>query len=164
MFREMTCKVVMLISFVILTGCSTTSSISVINPDGINEDFTISSISVKDSTNKLLDIDIENLMRVAVERELSKHSMLNLNDNGYVLKISIINYAKGNAFARWMLPGAGKTSLSVKADVFDEKEMLVANAEAERSVSAGGGYTIGAWEQVFDDVAEALVADILSLK
>jgi hypothetical protein len=41
---------------------------------------------------------------------------------------------------------------------------LIATAQAERSVSARGGFTIGAWQQVFDDVAKALVADFLSLK
>ena len=164
MFREMISKVALLISFITLASCSTSSSISVVNPEKLNDNFTVSSILVKDSTAKLLDIDIEKLMKVAVEKELSKQGILDLSDNGYILRISIINYAKGNAFARWMLPGAGKTSLSVKADVFNNQEILIANAQAERSVSAGGGYTIGAWEQVFDDVAKALVADFLSLK
>ena len=36
----------------------------------------------------------------------------------------------------------------------------IAKIPIDRSVAAGGGYTIGAWEYVFTDVAERLVQDL----
>jgi hypothetical protein len=35
-----------------------------------------------------------------------------------------------------------------------------ATAQVNRSVDAGGGYTIGAWKESFEDVAVDLVADL----
>ena len=72
-------------------------------------------------------------------------------------------YSKGNAVARWMLPGAGKTILSVEARLKNDVGAIVAESQATESIGAGGLYTIGAWKRVFDKVANSLVTDIANL-
>lgn len=64
----------------------------------------------------------------------------------------ILGYEKGDAFKRWLMPGWGSTVLTVQCDLLDSGSK-VGNLEAERTVDAGGAYTVGAWEKVFKQVA-----------
>ncbi|EGY24611.1 hypothetical protein DA2_3227 [Desulfovibrio sp. A2] len=75
-----------------------------------------------------------------------------------VIKTRILAYAPGNAFARWLVPGAGATKLSTESEVYAPDGSMLAKIPVERSIAAGGGYTIGAWKYVFDDVAKEIVA------
>ena len=52
--------------------------------------------------------------------------------------------------------------LVIEATLLDAQGSVDATAQANRSVDAGGGYTVGAWEDIFDDVAADLVADLIS--
>jgi len=76
------------------------------------------------------------------------------------MDVNIIEYRKGDAFKRWLWPGYGSTVLVVEATLLDAEGNVDATAQANRSVDAGGGYTVGAWESVFDDVARDLVSDL----
>jgi len=62
-----------------------------------------------------------------------------------------------------MIPGAGKTVLSVEARMTDSYGGTVAKSQATESIGAGGLYTIGAWKRVFIKVAQSLVSDIAGL-
>jgi hypothetical protein len=79
----------------------------------------------------------------------------------YSLNVNIVSYAPGNAFARWLLPGAGATKLGVLASVLAQDGVLVAKMPVERSIGFGGAYTVGAWKHVFDEVATE-IADYLT--
>ena len=48
----------------------------------------------------------------------------------------------------------------VKATLQDAEGNIDAIAQANRSFDAGGGYTIGAWEAIFENVAADLVSDL----
>ncbi len=80
-------------------------------------------------------------------------------DPAYTLNATIVHYQPGNAFSRWLMPGAGATVLSVEATLYDG-ETEVAHVNALRSISAGGGYTIGAWRTIFDTVAQDVVEEL----
>ena len=56
-----------------------------------------------------------------------------------------------------MLPGAGATKLVTESEIYTPEGVLVAKIPVNRSIAAGGGYTIGAWKTVFDDVAQEIV-------
>ena len=56
--------------------------------------------------------------------------------------------------------GYGSTVLVVEATLRDADGNVDATAQANRSVDAGGGYTVGAWKKIFDDVAGDLVSDL----
>jgi hypothetical protein len=83
-----------------------------------------------------------------------------LGDNQFVVNVKILSYSPGNAFHRWLLPGAGATKLKVEATILNREGAPAALIPVERSIAAGGGFTIGAWKYVFVETAEAIV-DVL---
>jgi hypothetical protein len=78
------------------------------------------------------------------------------------MNVNIIEYRKGDAFKRWLWPGYGSTVLVVEATLLDADGNVDATAQANRSVDAGGGYTVGAWKKIFEDVSADLVSDLKS--
>ena len=149
---------------IFVTGCATTSSIEVISKNALEDNFSIDTLVAKNETGKVFDIDVESLLSKAVNKELTIQNLSGKGGLAYELKISIIQYDEGNAFARWMVPGMGKTILSVEAVLYDEIGKAVAQSQATRSIGAGGGYTINAWSRVFDQVAKQLVDDLVSAR
>ena len=83
-----------------------------------------------------------------MESELTKENLLGQEGvpGAVTMDISIIEYRKGDAFKRWLWPGYGSTVLVVEATLLDAEGNVDATAQANRSVDAGGGYTIGAWK------------------
>ncbi len=65
----------------------------------------------------------------------------------------------GNAFARWLLPGLGATKLSIECTL-REGNQEVGTITVDREVAVGGGYTIGEWKEVFEDVAKNVVKEL----
>jgi len=79
----------------------------------------------------------------------------------YDISMRIIEYDMGNAFKRWLLPTYGSTVLSVHTDIIDlEKNEIVTYMEHKQTIAAGGGYTIGAWKYIFNNVAKDIATDI----
>lgn len=106
-------------------------------------------------------IEPSEMMRSALKNELTKKGYFaEKSENVSTINIEILNYAPGNAFARWLFPGAGASKLKIQTSLVDCKNIEIANIPIDRSIAAGGGYTIGAWEYVFTDVAERLVQDL----
>ncbi len=105
---------------------------------------------------------IEAMQRDAMVDELAKKKLLGQQGAPDLVtkNVNIIEYRKGDAFKRWLLPGYGSTVLVVEATLLDAEGNVDATAQANRSVDAGGGYTIGAWKEIFEDVAADLVADL----
>lgn len=87
---------------------------------------------------------------------------------GYSIDTTITSYEPGNAFTRWVIPGAGATRLQTESIVRDGNGAEIARIPVERSIAIGGGYTINAWKYVFEDVARELSRvikeDLLLLK
>lgn len=95
-------------------------------------------------------------MRDALRAELEKRAAF-ATPGDYVLNVSILYYLPGNAFIRWLAPGAGRTSLHIVCTVTDTDGKELAKIPMHRYIAAGGGYTIGAYKYIFVDVAETLV-------
>jgi hypothetical protein len=155
-----------LFALVISAGCSTKSQFNKVS-DTQNQCPPYVAVSdIKDSSNYAPGkndpaISPADMMRSAMKNELTKKGCFaDKADNTYTIKIEILEYAPGNAFARWLMPGAGASKLKVITTVIDCKNVEIASIPIDRSVAAGGGYTIGAWEYVFTDVAERLVQDL----
>jgi hypothetical protein len=77
-------------------------------------------------------------MRDALKAELEKKTAFAMPGD-YVLSINIDDYKPGNAFARWLMPGAGKTELSVVCSVADTDGKELSKIPARRYIAAGGG-------------------------
>ena len=150
---------------VVLAGCASSSSINVVGDSLVASNLSIDSVTVTNSTGENFDgADVIALMQSATEDQVMKKSLKQpMSGTSYNLEIDIVQYSKGNAVARWILPGAGKTILSVEARLKNDVGAIVAESQATESIGAGGLYTIGAWKRVFDKVANSLVTDIANL-
>jgi len=117
---------------------------------------------VANKTGESFDIDIAAMLRDAMVNELAKENLLGQQGarDLVTMNVNIIEYRKGDAFKRWLWPGYGSTVLVVEATLLDAEGNVDATAQANRSVDAGGGYTTGAWKEIFEDVAADLVADL----
>lgn len=117
---------------------------------------------VANKTGESFDIDIAAMLRDAMVNELAKENLLGQQGarDLVTMNVNIIEYRKGDAFKRWLWPGYGSTVLVVEATLLDAEGNVDATAQANRSVDAGGGYTTGAYKEIFEDVAADLVADL----
>ena len=100
---------------------------------------------------------LKEAMSTALGTALAKKG---LSGEGYLVNVNILAYAPGSAFTRWIIPGAGATELSVEAMLMDNKGAMAAKIPVYRHISAGGGFTIGAYKSIFEDVAQTIAAVI----
>ena len=149
---------------ILLSGCSTTSNIAVLDEAALQSEFSIDTVEVTNNTGQIFDIDIEAMLTSALVEELNSQGLSLKSGFPYSLDVSIIQYEKGNAFSRWLVPGMGATILSVEARITDEEDNVLTQSQATRSIGAGGGYTIGAWRRVFGEVADSLIDDVVSVQ
>ncbi len=116
---------------------------------------------ISNETGKTFNVDIKRMMRDALKEELREE---NLSWRGgrtpkLVIETKIVEYKKGDAFKRWLLPGWGATVVAVQCDLRMGDD-LVGSVEARRTVSMGGGYTIGAWRTIFASIASDVVKEL----
>lgn len=151
------------VSILILAACGTVEhSVRVNDEQAFSPDTKILVKNVSNKTGETFDINVEQMLREAMDKELTKENLLGkAGDAGIVsMDVNIIEYRKGDAFKRWLWPGYGSTVLVVEATLLDAEGNVDATAKANRSVDAGGGYTIGAWKKIFEDVSADLVSDL----
>ena len=94
--------IAVLLSVVFITSCSTNSVIDVVNADLLDGEFAVASVTVNNSTGQAFDIDIESMLTKGLLDELGSQSILDETGGKFNLDVSIVQYEKGNAFARWM--------------------------------------------------------------
>jgi len=118
---------------------------------------------VTNETGKVFDIDLEQMLTDALTNALRKEKLLPVDGDGHrlVLTSRIVEYNKGSAFKRWLLPGWGTTVIAIEGDLVDGQQ-VVGSFRAKRTISVGGGYTIGAWRTVFASIARDVVKDFRS--
>ena len=118
---------------------------------------------VTNETGETFDINVEQMLTDALAEQLRKKAILWEGTSGskLVLSSKIVEYAKGSALKRWFLPGWGSTVLTIQCDL-KEGSKVVGSAEARRTVSFGGGYSINAWKNIFAGVAKDVVKDLRS--
>lgn len=104
-------------------------------------------------TDKSEAFSLQDAMTAALTAALAFDG-LNSDKTDFVIITKITGYAPGNAFTRWVIPGAGATTLSTESIVYTIDNVEIARIPVERSIAAGGGYTINAWKYVFEEVAK----------
>lgn len=118
--------------------------------------------AVKNQTGQSFDIDVEKMLADAFSQALKEK---NLEWTGgdvpkLVLTAEIVQYDKGDAFKRWLMPGYGSTVLVVRGAIYESDNRKVGSVDAKRTVDAGGAYTIGAWETIFKNVADDVIVKL----
>ncbi len=120
--------------------------------------------SVRNASGAQFEVDAERLLRDAMTAALKDEGLeqsLGTPGEHFALTLEIIEYRPGNAFKRWLIPGWGSTVLAVRGALRDPKtNELAASIDHERSVTAGGVFSIGAWERIFTYVADDLAKDL----
>lgn len=145
-----------------ISGCGTVNTTSDFRGNLLAAD---SRFSVGQVTNQsgveVPEVNLTQLLKDALAKELEEMKMLATTDsNGLVIDATIVEYQEGSAFKRWLLPGWGATVVTTKCNINDSKGSLLGTVDAHRTVSAGGGYTIGAWKTIFRDVAKDIVTEL----
>ncbi|HTN72678.1 MAG TPA: DUF4410 domain-containing protein [Methylomirabilota bacterium] len=120
--------------------------------------------SVTNISGASFDVDAVGLLRQAMGKSLREEQLAwSAGDNldHLIVNLEISDYRPGNAFKRWLLPGYGSTVLAVQGKLLDASTgALAASINYQRSVHFGGAYTIGAWESIFQTVADDLAQDL----
>lgn len=152
-------KIMVLTTLLFLAGCSTSSNFTYDPGIGSGSNIQISSVTSENLTGQTFDnLDVSAEMTSAVERALKDRNITSKDSAN--INIRIIQYKKGNAVARWVVPGAGMTVLSVEAVLTDPNNKEIGWGQVTRSIGAGGLYTIGAYKTIFTEVANALVKEL----
>jgi len=166
--RNFIISVVALFALIVMTGCGTKSSyVRMPGVKAVNyaEGFMVN--QVEDLSNFQFSpgdsdaFSLKGVMKAELEAELSKQGLIG---EGYKVDVNILAYSPGNAFARWILPGFGATRLAAEALIKDKESVVLAKVPVDRHISAGGGFTIGAYRYIFEEVAKEIVAVIKKQK
>ena len=147
-----------------VTGCGSVQHKASFNNTFVPPDAVKIAVgTVTNETGQQFDVGVEQLLMDALAEKLRKKNMLSDNQESSQLSLTckIVEYEKGDAFKRWLLPGWGSTVLSVQGDLKD-KNGIVGTIQARRTISIGGGYSVGAWRTVFASLADDIVKDISS--
>jgi uncharacterized protein DUF4410 len=151
-----------------VTGCGSVSHQAQFQPTYVPKaDTRIEVGPVTNETGKAFDVDIPKMFTDALTERLTDDQLLwggGSQDVGHlIITTKIIDYDKGDAFKRWLLPGWGSTVLSMHCDLKDSVSgKLAGSVDARRTVSFGGAYTIGAWRTIFASVAKDVVGELRS--
>jgi len=146
------------------TGCGTVSHTLRWEEGYLPQTGTLVEVGpVKNETGETFDVNVEQMLADAFAEALREQQMLWTGAEGrkLVLTSKIVEYKKGSSFKRWLLPGWGTTVLTVQSDL-REGDVLVGSAQARRTVSFGGFYTVGAWRTIFANIARDVVKDLRS--
>ncbi|MCL2029052.1 MAG: DUF4410 domain-containing protein [Deltaproteobacteria bacterium] len=148
----------------VLAGCGTKSSyMPTPSMEALNPSAGFRIDQVNDSSGYVFPggaqgaFDLRDAMSSALRAELTRQGLA--ADNGlYAVNVNILAYVPGNAFARYLLPGAGATKLYVEALILDRNYIEVAKIPVYRHIGAGGALTVGAHKYVFEDVAKEIAS------
>lgn len=145
----------------VFSGCSSKHSLVLNENYTPKQDAKIEVEAVANKTSQTFEIDIQKMLKKSLNKKLEADGILWVNNENSKLQlnIDIMEYSEGNAFKRWLVPGWGATVLTIEATLKDS-DQVVGKANATRNIVAGGGYTIGAWKTVFDDIAADVIADL----
>jgi len=150
--------------FTAVTGCATPSTMKGESDLLPKPGARVELHSVTNVSGKNFDVDAVGLLRKAMQTALSDEQLAwaaGDNPEHFIVNLEVTHYRPGNAFKRWLLPGYGSTVLAVRGKLSDASTGAVAaSIDYQRSVHAGGAFTIGAWETIFQTVADDLAQDL----
>lgn len=152
---------------VAIVGCGTVHHMAKFESDFLPKpDTRVEVGTIDNETGQTFDIDISKMFMDALSESLEKESLLWAGGSGsehLIITSKIVEYEKGDAFKRWLLPGWGSTVLSVHCELKENTSgKIIGSVDARRTVSIGGAYSIGAWKTIFASVAKDVVEELRS--
>jgi uncharacterized lipoprotein YajG len=154
-----------LVLLVMTAGCVTRQTPTRIETPGLpRPGAKVTLIEVGNATGQTFEVDVESLLRESMKEELIKQGIsANGSSTASCLRLSleITEYRPGSAFKRWVVPGYGATVLGVRGELLEPVSgTRIASVTHQRTISAGGLYTIGAWQYIFGWVARDIAKDL----
>ena len=127
----------------------------------LEENAKIEVEKVRNKSGKALEVQAETLLQEALKEEFRSAGLLWVPGSGPRLTLAcrILDYEKGNAFMRWMIPGWGRTVLKTRCKLIDQ-DRVIGKMEANRSIDIGGMLEVDGWIAIFEKTAKDIVADI----
>lgn len=144
-----------------LWGCASGNGELISEPTvPVRSDIKIRVADVSNNTGKLFDVDVIGLLWSGLEDALKKRGMLasgSTIEPSLQIHAQVLEYKKGNAIARILLPMSGSTVLAVKAEL-RQGETVISTVESKRTISFGDKpLSRGMWKEIFTEVAEDVV-------
>jgi len=151
-----------MIVLLILAGC-TAHRAGIINADLAGKPAKFEVGNVSNLTGETFDVDVCQMYREALQIALNDANLLSVGGDGeaVILNTSIIEYKKGSAFKRWVMPGWGTTVFAVRVDLKDVTGTKdLGYVEARRTVGFGGLLTVEAWKTIVTNIARDVVKEL----
>jgi hypothetical protein len=162
-----TCFIGCLLGMLVLSsvGCGSVRHVSKYEPEFLPKaDTRIEVGNVLNETGQTFDIDVSKMFTDALSKVLEEEGLLYKGgsvSSQFLIESKLVEYEPGNAFKRWLLPGWGSTVLSVHCELKEiPSGKMMGYVDARRTVSIGGGYSIGAWRTIFGNLAEDVVDEL----
>lgn len=95
--------------------------------------------------------DIKAILENAVKKQFGDNFASSSNK---AVDIEILNYKTGNAATRWVMQSMKGSTLAKVKVVIKEDEQVVETFITRPVISSGGGFSVGADEYIFEEVAE----------
>jgi hypothetical protein len=160
MYRD----VILIFSVFVLSACATMETQTFKKSPLVRPGAKVELGTVSIPAGKSYKIDAAGLMRDSLQEALTESGIIWEDDDKadrFVLNVLVGDYAPGNAFKRWLMPGYGSTILHVTGSLIDNSTGEVSGElDYERSVFIGGAFTIGAWRTIFQSVADDIAKDL----
>jgi len=138
-----------ILGLLLLNGCTATSSPGIANAKVYSKTFKIDaqdSVAVTVTNEKLVDIKNEGKKRLAQKIKqdidlLKKYNSIDNKNRKYLVKVHITKYDKGNAFARFMIAGAGQIHVDGIITVYElPSKQKVEEFKITKTFAWGGIY------------------------
>jgi uncharacterized lipoprotein YajG len=158
-------KYLFLFSFsLLLASCAAPSRTGIDEGLQPGTDVTIEVGDISKDINITDKVDVEKMMREALEDALAEKEMLHTKERSgkyYILNVKIKEYEMGNAFKRWLMPFYGSTVLNVECDIIDGSDgKSYSKFEHKQSIVAGGLFSIEGWKTIFDAAATDIATEV----
>ena len=160
--KRLILSVISLFMIIAMTGCATSQhNIKLQNSYKPKQDIKVKITKIINQTGVKYEIPIKKMLKTAFIKQLTEANLLakNSSTNVIVLNVDITKFSEGSAFKRWIMPRWGETELTITAKLYDNHQKI-GTLSATREIAIGGGYTIGAWEYIFNDLAKDVIEDL----
>lgn len=161
-------RVLLLLLFgLFMGGCAAGTSVVSIDKNASFSGYQgVEVLPVVNETGTTFGFDVPGEITTRLTQNLQKEGVVVIDgkqssDAILVIRTSLLVYEPGNAFARWAVPGAGKTNCTIKSILVDKQtgktrgEILV-----PKEIGTGGLYSIGADKRILGDVAATMVDEL----
>jgi hypothetical protein len=92
--------------------------------------------------------EIYKIYRESLNKALKRYGIAyEPGKNKIITNITILGYKEGDAFIRWLAPGAGASRIQAQATL-EVDGQIIGGVESQQTIAWGGGFSIGGWRKV----------------